>query len=266
MLANFHTHSTFSDGKNTPEELIKYAIEKGFCSLGFSDHGFVEHDQRYCMQDTKGYIAEIKRLKEKYKDKIQIYLGAEEDASDPVQREDFEYIISSLHYVPFQGKFYVLDSNYTYFSTCAELFQGDDFALAKAYYEFFCEYLIKRKPDVIGHFDLVTKFDEKEQERYLHDERYWKLAEESVEKVLKIGSIFEVNTGLIARGYRTLPCPHTRLLKRIAQNGGKVTLSSDSHQAEHLCAHFQETEELLKDVGFDSVYLLYNGTWQKRKL
>ena len=40
MLANFHTHSTFSDGKNTPEELINYAIEKGFCSLGFSAGGF----------------------------------------------------------------------------------------------------------------------------------------------------------------------------------------------------------------------------------
>ena len=52
MLANFHTHSTFSDGKDEPEEIIKYAIECGFDALGFSDHAFMDHDRRYCMKDT----------------------------------------------------------------------------------------------------------------------------------------------------------------------------------------------------------------------
>ena len=81
--ANFHTHTTFSDGKNTPEEMVLYAIEQGFCSLGFSDHAPVSHDMRYCMRDVAGYIAEINRLKAKYADKLQIYLGVEEDASQP---------------------------------------------------------------------------------------------------------------------------------------------------------------------------------------
>ena len=75
MLANFHTHTTFSDGKNTPEEVILFAVENGFESLGFSDHGYTSYDERYCMKDTLGYIKEIKRLKEKYQDKIEIYLG-----------------------------------------------------------------------------------------------------------------------------------------------------------------------------------------------
>jgi len=37
-LQNLHTHSTFCDGIDTPEEMIKVAIEKGFVSLGFSGH------------------------------------------------------------------------------------------------------------------------------------------------------------------------------------------------------------------------------------
>ena len=32
---NLHTHSVFCDGKNTFEELIQSAINKGFTTLGF---------------------------------------------------------------------------------------------------------------------------------------------------------------------------------------------------------------------------------------
>ena len=77
MLANFHTHTVFCDGKNTQEEIIKAAIEKGFCSIGFSGHEYTDFDLRYCMKDTDGYLAEIHRLKEKYKDKIKIHIGFE---------------------------------------------------------------------------------------------------------------------------------------------------------------------------------------------
>ena len=62
MLANFHTHSTFCDGKNTPEEIVLAALEKGFVSIGFSSHGYTPYDLRYCMKDTDGYIADIKRF------------------------------------------------------------------------------------------------------------------------------------------------------------------------------------------------------------
>ena len=264
MLTNYHTHTTFSDGKDKPETLVNYAIEHGFSSLGFSDHGFVEHDQRYCMKNTTGYIAEIKRLKAKYADKLQIYLGVEEDASYPVNRKDFDYIISSYHYIYFSGKYYPLDSSYDYFSTCVELFNGDNFALARAYYEYFCDYILKRKPDVIGHFDLVTKFDETKANRFLHDERYWVMTENFVKQILKVDTIFEVNTGLMTRGFRSMPCPHERLLKIIAENGGKVTLSSDAHQAQNLCARFEDAIKLLKKVGFDGVYALYDGEWRKQ--
>ena len=66
-MYSYHIHSTFSDGKNTPEEIVLAAIEKGFIAIGFSDHGFTNYDLRYCMKDQTGYVNEIKKLKEKYK-------------------------------------------------------------------------------------------------------------------------------------------------------------------------------------------------------
>ena len=67
MKANFHTHTTFSDGQNTPEELIQCAISQGFQALGFSDHAYTSFDLEYCMKDVKGYLSEIRALKKNTK-------------------------------------------------------------------------------------------------------------------------------------------------------------------------------------------------------
>ena len=265
-MTNLHTHTTFCDGKNTVEEFAKVAIEKGFSSLGFSGHGYTEYDLRYCMKDMDGYIAEVKRIKEKYKGKIEIYVGVEEDSHSEVCREKFDYLIGSCHYLWIDGNAYPLDSNYDYFKICLKACGGDAIRLAKEYYEQFCQYILRRKPDIIGHFDLPTKFDEREQCRFLQNKTYWKIAEEYLERALRAGCIFEVNTGLMARGYRSSPCPHERLLKIIAKKGGKVTLSSDAHQVETLGYGFEEVKKLLRDVGFCEIYTFESGKWIANEL
>lgn len=262
MSFNFHTHSAFSDGKNTPEEIVLSAIEKGFISLGFSDHGHTAYDVRYCMTDEQGYVAEIRRLKEKYKGKLQIYLGIEEDSRALIDRTKYDYIVGSCHYACMKGKCVPFDSKYEMFTSALELFD-DELEFAKEYYWHFTEYIRTRKPDIIGHFDLVTKFDEKEQDRYLSNPRYWEIAEAYTLEALKADCIFEVNTGLISRGYRTTPCPNERLLRFICKHDGKVTVSTDSHAVETLNFHFEETKKLLKDVGFSCVYALLDGEWKK---
>ena len=93
MLANFHTHTTFCDGKNTPEKIVIAAIERGFSAIGFSGHGYTPFDLRYCMKDTAGYVVEIEELKRKYKSKIQIYIGVEEDAFAPVDRSKLDFTV-----------------------------------------------------------------------------------------------------------------------------------------------------------------------------
>lgn len=262
MLANFHTHTTFSDGKNTPEETILYAIVKGFSAIGFSDHGFTPYDERYCMKDSTGYIKELNRLKEKYKNKIEIYIGIEEDSRALQNRANFDYIIGSCHYVEFNGRIYPFDSNYDFFSSCLEMFDNNALFFAEAYYKHFCLYIKERKPDIIGHFDLLTKFDESQVEIFLSSRKYWDIAKKYTLEALKSECIFEVNTGLIKRGFKTSPCPHERLLYMIAKQGGKVTLSSDSHCMETLDFNFAEMRKLLYEVGFRGIYILKDGMWQ----
>ncbi len=260
MLTNYHTHTTFCDGKNTPEEVVISAIEKGFAALGFSSHG---DSPRYGLKDPTEYIAEISRLKEKYKEKIQIYVGIEEDSTVYMEREKFDYLIGSKHYMCKDGKSYPIDSNFECFSECLKLFDGDAVRFADEYYSEYCWYIKERKPDIVAHFDLITKFDEKYDSLFFLDEKYLSLADKYMAEAAKNDVIFEVNTGAISRGVRTTPYPHERLLYTLKNCGGKVMINSDSHAADTLDCSFDAARELLCDVGFSHVYVLYDGEFRK---
>ena len=262
-MYSYHIHSTFSDGKNTPEEIVLAAIEEGFVSIGFSDHGYTNYDLRYCMKDQIGYINEIKKLKEKYKNQIQIYLGVEEDSFAPLNRQSFDYIIGSCHYILKDGKYLPIDSNYDYFKKCLSAFDNDYLAFAKSYYSNFCEYIKRQKPDIIGHFDLITKFDELDDNLFLKNPQNTKIAENIITKAIQSGCIFEINTGAIARDLRTTPYPSENLLYILKKNNSTIILSSDSHRNDTLTFGFCETKKYLKDIGFNKIMVLVDNSFKE---
>ena len=263
MLSNFHTHTTFCDGKNTAEEVVLSAIEKGFFAIGFSGHGYTDFDLSYCIKDDRDYVAEINRLKEKYKKDIQVYLGIEEDAFCPLDRTRYDYIIGSSHYLIIDGKYYPVDCGLEKFKTCLELFNYDVLSMAEQYYSSFCTYLLERKPDIIGHFDLITKYDEMETSLFLENPAYHKIAEKYIAEACKSGSIFEVNTGAISRGCRTSPYPFENLLYVLKKMDAKLMLSADSHQKDTLDFNFEETKKYLKEIGFTHLMTLDHGEFVK---
>ena len=63
----------------------------------------------------------MERLKEKYKNEIQIYLGIEEDMHGQVNRADFDYIIGSSHYIRLGGHYYPLDLDHSNITDCLKL-------------------------------------------------------------------------------------------------------------------------------------------------
>lgn len=259
ILSNLHTHSTFCDGNNTPEEIVRYAIDKGFSSIGFSGHVHTPYDLRYCMKDTEGYIAEINRLKTKYNGKIKILLGLEEDAFSTVDHRQFDYIIGSSHYYIVDGKYLPIDSSYDYFKACLEAFRYDAVKMAEVYYGCFFDYIMKKRPDIIGHFDLITKFDEMGESRFLENAKYREIAEGYALKIADLGCMFEVNTGAITRGFRKTPYPSEHLLHALNKHGARFILSSDSHTVATLDGVFEETADYLYDLGIRNIYLPADG-------
>ena len=111
ILSDIHVHTTYCDGKSTVEEIVKKAISMNMTSIGFSSHENVTFDPLYCMtvEGTQKYIDDVNSAKEKYKDKIQIYLGTEKDYLGTPYDYNFDYTIGSVHYFKIGDKYYSYD-------------------------------------------------------------------------------------------------------------------------------------------------------------
>lgn len=257
ILSNLHTHSQFSDGKNTAREVVEAAIGQGFTVLGFSDHGFTDFDLTYCMQGEKlaAYKQTIQALKEEYADRIKILCGVEHDFfGDKSAYEGYEYFIGSVHYVIGAGEYHPIDSSAAETQRCIDLgFGGDTIAFCRSYYESVVR-CAQLKPLFLGHFDLITKHRVPNEE----DPRYRTLALEALDAVLETGVPIEVNTGAMARGVTTLPYPSSFLMERIAEKKGAVTLGSDCHDCTKLSYGFDVALDCLRNSGIRSV-LVYDG-------
>ena len=94
-FADFHTHTTYSDGRHTPEETVQTAIEMGCYAIGLSGHSPMPFEDTSRVEPFK---AEVRRLREAYHGKIDIYLGIEYDwYYSPISKDDFDYLIASIH-------------------------------------------------------------------------------------------------------------------------------------------------------------------------
>lgn len=256
---NLHTHSTFCDGKNSPEDIIKHAIEIGFDSIGISSHSEMYFNGGG-MSELKApeYKTLMRELAEKYSDRINVYCGLEfEMYSKDIDFSGYDYIIGSSHYFRFQDNIVAFDRSIDVMrNIIAQYFGGDSMAFANKYYEDFSKLRKYGKFDIVGHFDLVAKhvgFND-----YLDEQnpKYVESALDCLHELSKDFDIFEVNTGCISRGYRATPYPNPFILKEMAKLGKHVIISSDCHNMDYLDCHFENAVELIKSCGFNEVYVL----------
>ncbi len=248
ILCDFHCHTTFCDGKNTPEEMVISAIEKGMTELGLLCHSYTFFDERYCIKKDKvnEFIIETNRLKEKYADRIKLYCGVEQDYYSDFPTTAFDYIIGSAHYMLVDDYYYSLDSKSEwFFDMLNKKFGGDFNLLAEKYYEIVANVVEKTGADIIGHFDIISKWIENEDYSRLNRPEYLAAAKKAVDKLIPYGKPFEINIGAIARGLRTHPYPSAEIIGYIKKKGGKLILSSDCHSKENLMFQFDNWEHLL---------------------
>ena len=73
--ADLHTHTVFSHGKNTPEEMVLSAIRKGMKKIAITDHA--PSHIFYGVRNVPKYLEAIHRARDKYADKIEVLAGME---------------------------------------------------------------------------------------------------------------------------------------------------------------------------------------------
>ena len=246
MFSNFHTHTVFCDGADSPEELVLEALRLGCPEIGFSGHSHLNEDTcSMSEEETLAYCREITQLKEQYAGRITIRLGIEQDIFSEIDRSLFDYVIGAVHYVEKDGILCAVDDGRdNLIRTVNNVYGGDFYACAEAYYELVGSLYERTHCDVIAHFDLITKYNEG---NVLYDPehpRYLAAAEQALDRLIDCPVLLEVNTGAMARGYRSAPYPAPHFLQRWLDAGKELIFASDCHDRRFLLHGF----EAMKDI------------------
>ena len=264
--SNLHSHSVFSDGANTLEEMVLAAVGKGFVSLGISEHAWASYDSDCCIGQEliPVYLREMAALKKRYAGQIELYTGFESDYYHPAAKDGLDFTIGSVHYLRDEksGAYYTVDHLPELFELARDRVAGGDIRrMVALYYSLVTDMAVRYRPDILGHIDLVTKLNR--DGCYFDEDSGWyrQLTAETAAKIAASGCIVEVNTGGIYRGFRTRPYPSAPFLVQLRKQGAAVTISSDAHCADALDFWFLEAARLLKETGFTTVKRMQKGSF-----
>ena len=255
---NLHMHTVFDDGKDTCGDMLEACLQQGMTSAGISLHSPLPFENDWAAGGTAPFLAEMQRQKEAFAGRMTIYTGIEMDvlSAASVDASPFDYVIGSVHHLPVREDPPGVDHMPEVTARLiAEDFGGDADAAAEMYFRELLRVAENPRMAVCGHFDLVTKFDEKYHFFNPESPRYRKAALAAMDALCDAGKIFEVNTGAISRGWRTAPYPSAELLKELRKRNGRVMVSSDAHGRDAVACAFPQAEALLSACGFTELWV-----------
>jgi histidinol-phosphatase (PHP family) len=271
VKSTFHAHSSFDDGACALEDYVQAAVAKGFSVLGFSAHAPVLFQSDWNMNPSRfpEYVAAALALKEKYRELIEIYTGLEADyykgCTDWRNKKGIDYTIGGMHFIqnPETGLYLTFDGNHQEFEhVLDDIYEGRITALVEGYYGLVREMLMKMTPNIVAHLDVIKKnnasgryFDEK-------DEWYRDEVMKTLEVISLTHTIVEVNTGGMARGYTREPYPSRWILEECLAMDIPVMVNSDTHHPDTIDFYFDESYQLLREIGYKSQRILLHGEWQ----
>lgn len=266
FLSTAHSHTTYCDGKNTPAEMAKAAYDLGFVSFGFSGHSHLPYKAGYEMKMEKEaeYRKEVLAIKKEYEGKMEVLLGLELDSDSIYPDFKYDFLISSVHQLHVGDNWYAVDHCKEDFDKCLNAFGGIKNML-KEFYSITASAALRDNIDIVGHIDLVGKFNETFEYFNPNDEWYLNLVFTAIDTILekRPDIVFEVNTGAISRGYRTTPYPDIPILKYLAEKKAKITLNSDTHAANTLDFAYDTAIKHIKSVGINKIYILRKNGFEK---
>jgi len=261
VKTNYHTHSTWCDGRSTPEEMVLAALDRGFAEIGFSSHARLPDvvEGNLTPESAVAYAREIRALAAKYAHRIRVRLSVEADyiPGDTAPEKaryahlGLDYLIGSIHWVVApDGAHVPVDHEPELLTDGVRVHFADDFeAYLHAYFAQIRDMVSRYDFDVVGHPDLVRKFNGRL--RSFDESAGWYRAElvRTADAIAASGKIVEVNTGAISRGWMddAYPSPAFRALLR--ERGVRFVLSSDAHFADGIdCAfdRFADAERFVR--------------------
>lgn len=250
MRVDLHNHTTLCNhASGESEDYIKRAIELGIDVYGFSDHAPMPYDPKYRMSlDQKSiYEKEVLRLKEKYKNHIEILLAYEVDFmqnSSLMLREvldaKVDYLIGSVHFIQEKDESLWGFDNPEFIGKYKEK-NIDDIWID--YFYAIQQMAKSRLFDVVGHFDLIKVF------KYLPNKDIKSLALDALKEIKKSNMVLEINSAGLRKPIKQT-YPSKDLLELAYELDIPITFSSDAHSIDQVGFSYEEVVKLAKNIGY----------------
>lgn len=274
-----HSGQYCRHAKGRLEDVVAAASRAGFTHYGLSEH-CPRHREQDLYPDERdlgpaglvtafdAYMREARRLQQAYKGELDVLVGFETERLPPGDwagrmtelrdRYHADFIIGSVHDV--DGIW--IDMNPETTAKAAEACGGVE-ALQCKYFDALAELVITLRPEVVGHLDLVRKFDGAEPS---FSAKALTAAKRTLEAVRAVGALLDVNPGALRRGLSPV-YPMPTLLARAQQMDIGVTLGDDGHGPHDVGAGLTDCLSAIAAAGYREVHFLQHqdGVVQKCK-
>ena len=243
MKVDLHNHTIrCNHAEGTEEEYIQAAITAGTAVFGFSEHAPMNFDEKYRIgfDQMQEYETSIKKLKERYKDQIEVLLGYEVDylpgyMDQRVLEADVDYLIGSVHFLDKWGF-----DNPEFIKEYEEKNIDD---IWEKYFRSVADMAKTGLFDIVGHIDLIKVF------KFMPTRDVMEFAAPALEAIKDADMTLELSSA----GYRK-PCgepyPSKQILQKAYELEIPITFGSDAHAPEQVAFRSNDLEALAKEVGY----------------
>lgn len=260
-----HSGQFCRHAKGSLAEVVEQALAAGFTHYGLSEHCPRYRDEDLFEEEeelgTEGLIAlfdeyaqEARRLRDEFAGQLELLVGFETERLPP---EDWvaamtrlreavqpDFVVGSVHHVDARCIDYSKDQTE---ALAREL--GGRVELERAYFDDLTDLVAELRPEVVGHLDLVRKFDGADA---AISEDAWPNLLRTLEAAEAYGSVLDVNAGAHRRGLSPV-YPLDPILERALRMGIGVTLGDDSHDAHDVGGGLDACVAAITRAGYQEV-------------
>lgn len=268
-----HSGQFCSHAEDQLEDIVQAYIAQGFSWVGITEHiPPVSESFLYCEEIADGldydgviarfadYIAECRRLQQKYAARIRLFVGMETETCDGFEehvaglkaRFSPDYIVGSVHHAAGVAFDYSQEEYMRAVEACGGLAE-----LYSSYFDAQYRMLCALQPEVVGHFDLIRIFDPDYTET-VRIPAVWQRVVRNLEYIADAGLILDYNLRALDKGAKE-PYVSEDILAEAQRLNIAVVPGDDSHGVADVGRQIDTGIKLLQQSGFSLDWMLPAG-------
>lgn len=272
---SYHTHTTYSDGRNTAEEMIQQAVKLGLKEFGISDHLTVHKNfqlspswpklqklnasfiYRYDFAEAKEffkrYVDEVREIGSRYP--LKLYLGAEVDYfpydgwldefNDFREQVGLDFCITGNHFLlQDKGEFIFYPNDIAEIVTDL----GAQKECLRYHFQTIMEAVKSGLFDFVAHLDYMRRLNICGDDDFVEEKK----------ALIKCLADNHVPAELSTKGLRISGkyFPVSWMVQEMKKNNVQVVISDDAHQTSQIAQNFEEAETYLAEMNYTNRWKL----------